>query len=208
MALLGIWIGTAIGFIVNSVIKVDSLKEGFFHSLVYFPLFVLFGGIWSFIMKRRISVICLTVHSIKAELIEKGLIVDGAPSDELDTYDFSSHFSKKFKSIYCVDLSSRALQPKPLKSELILVLKTLYSFGEHVYADDVMYLCLKLLFEIHILRDPICATVTISTISTLDVDFKPDESLMISRANQQLEALRRQQSTGQDVDTSSFLHFQ
>ncbi|KAL0244208.1 hypothetical protein GEMRC1_008293 [Eukaryota sp. GEM-RC1] len=71
-----------------------------------------------------------------------------------------------------------------------------------------MYLCLKLLFEIHVLKDPISATVTISTINTLDIDCKPDESIIIWRAIQQLEALRRQQSTGQDVDTSSFVLFQ
>ncbi|KAL0238298.1 hypothetical protein GEMRC1_012771 [Eukaryota sp. GEM-RC1] len=71
-----------------------------------------------------------------------------------------------------------------------------------------MFLCLKFLFEINLVRDPIAATVTLSTIKTLDADFKPDESLMISRGIQQLEALRRQQSTGHDVDTSSFLHFQ
>ncbi|KAL0237771.1 hypothetical protein GEMRC1_012245 [Eukaryota sp. GEM-RC1] len=159
-------------------------------------------------MKRRIYTIFSTVFSINQELIEKGLIVDDAPGDDLDGYDFSPHFPKKFINLYYFDLLSRVLQPKPLKSELTLTVKSLYSFGERFFAEDVMFLCLKFLFEINLLKDPIGATVTLSTIKTLDADFKPDESLMISRRIQQLEALRRQQSTGHDVDTSSFLHFQ
>ncbi|KAL0238171.1 hypothetical protein GEMRC1_012644 [Eukaryota sp. GEM-RC1] len=159
-------------------------------------------------MKRRFSIVLYTVCSINEELIEKGLIVDGVPGDELEGYDFSPHFSKIPLNFYYFDLLSRALQPKPLKSELLLTVKSLYSFGERLFLEDVMFLCLKFLFEINLLGDPIAATVTLSTIKTLDADFKPDESLMVSRGIQQLEALRRQQSTGHNVDTSSFLHFQ
>ncbi|KAL0238349.1 hypothetical protein GEMRC1_012822 [Eukaryota sp. GEM-RC1] len=207
MLLMGIWIGTAIGFMINSLINNPS-NEKVFNLILYFPLFVIFGGVWYVIMKRRIFKIYTTVYSINEELIEKGLIVDGAPGDELDGYDFSQHFAKLPQSFYYFDLLSRALQPKPLKSELLLTVKALYSFGERLFPEDVMFLCLKFLFEINLVRDPIAATVTLSTIKTLDADFKPDESLMISRGIQQLEALRRQQSTGHDVDTSSFLHFQ
>ncbi|KAL0236013.1 hypothetical protein GEMRC1_002595 [Eukaryota sp. GEM-RC1] len=222
MSLLGIWIGTAIGFIINSLIevdpskealypaliKIDTFKEDVFHSMIYFPFFVVFGGIWYIIMRIRIKRIFFKVYSIYAELLEKGLIVDGTPSDELDSYDFSPHFATNIKNIYIFDQLSRALQPLPLNNPLTPTVKSLFSFGERFFSGDVMFLCLKLLFEIHVLKDPISATVTISTINTLDIDCKPDESIIIWRAIQQLEALRRQQSTGQDVDTSSFVHFQ
>ncbi|KAL0238075.1 hypothetical protein GEMRC1_012548 [Eukaryota sp. GEM-RC1] len=52
MSMLGIWIGTAIGFIINSLVNMDPSNEKVVNLLLYLPLFTVFGGVWYVIMRE------------------------------------------------------------------------------------------------------------------------------------------------------------
>ncbi|KAL0221329.1 hypothetical protein RCL1_001183 [Eukaryota sp. TZLM3-RCL] len=89
-------------------------------------------------------------------------------------------------------------------------LRALFVIAKHHYSHDVSLNFFIGIFEISVLQNPVTAAATLISLrnSSLDSDFTFDQQFSLFRYTKYLEVLRRNQSTGQSVDSSSFLQLQ
>ncbi|KAL0248824.1 hypothetical protein GEMRC1_004058 [Eukaryota sp. GEM-RC1] len=170
---------------------------------------IVFSIAWWYICLLRIKKVANQMSLFTNELVERGYLDE--QHQLTDTFvDSTTSFENcpKISNPYDLDVLTRCLQPRPLKSKHLNSLKILFSLYEHVFVDSILFICFKLSFEVHLLKDSNGATATMNNLKNLDLDLHLDERLLLVRFSHQLEILRRQQSTGQNVDSSSFLHFQ
>ncbi|KAL0228588.1 hypothetical protein RCL1_004731 [Eukaryota sp. TZLM3-RCL] len=215
---MGIWLGTSLGLISHAIL--DYLYSIFNYStenfalingIVFYTPMILLSLTGFFIVRIRASKLITTMEILHEYLVEINLIdEDNKLSSDFQhsLLDFNHLNLNTPKSLYDIDVLTRVTGPKPINSKYLPVVKALFNYGEVLFPESPLFLCMKLNYEICVLRDPVVASITTQSIKSLDVDFLVDEELIFYKLTTFLTNLRRTLSTGQAVDTSSFIHLQ
>ncbi|KAL0220749.1 hypothetical protein RCL1_000603 [Eukaryota sp. TZLM3-RCL] len=209
---LGLWVGSGIGLLLYFLLPEFSITEkDWLNGIIFYAPMgiccVILGLLFKFKMKKlREKMEILYESFVQSNLIDENNKLSG----DFHYYDldFSVANLSIPQSFLTYDVMTRVLFPKPTTSKFVPLIKALFAHGEVKYPESVLFLCFKLNFEINILKDPVASAITTQSIKSLDVDHLVDEELMFLKSIKSLENLRRTLSTGQSVDTSSFLLLQ
>ncbi|KAL0220500.1 hypothetical protein RCL1_000354 [Eukaryota sp. TZLM3-RCL] len=85
------------------------------------------------------------------------------------------------------------------------ILSPLFEYSLKKFASNINVFLLKSLYELFITQDAVASVVALKQISTLDLDLSLAQKYAVFTCNNTAEALKREQSIGQSLDSTSFL---
>ncbi|KAL0244104.1 hypothetical protein GEMRC1_008192 [Eukaryota sp. GEM-RC1] len=160
-----------------------------------------------------------SVGDSKSKPIRTKTLEPSFSADKFESDDVSSGDDQKSVSILS-DLITKHVT-SPIKGELFSRFLIFYNneitqpIGREIvdhcittWPDHLASHLLKCSFDIGIAKDPISALSSCATVVNMELDLRFDFSYFISFYKQLAENLRREQSTGQSLDSSSFLILQ
>ncbi|KAL0208867.1 hypothetical protein P9112_011454 [Eukaryota sp. TZLM1-RC] len=208
---LGIWIGTGVAFFIQSVILVFTSTNVIMDSLLIYIFMVVFSFICIYLIRIRYIKLETALVEIRSVFLSRGLL-----DSDNDIVDSQSNHDDVFNDVlidyqwnpFSIDIFSRVLPLKFSSSEYFSTIKVLYQHSNCLFPNSFEFICLKLNFEISFLKDSVLASCTLNSIKDFDFDLSIFRQYLVFNFRKQLETLRRQQSTGQSVDSSSFLQLQ
>ncbi|KAL0228059.1 hypothetical protein RCL1_004202 [Eukaryota sp. TZLM3-RCL] len=210
VGLLGMWSGNGVAFFLYSAFNLRGWNSVVVNTFMFYILMVAGAFGVTFLTFKRFQKHLDLVSSINSTLVvnkfvdEMGKLNIDADIDSirLSDYDFS------ITSPYQIDLMTRAVFPKPLSSNLRSTLRIILSYGDFLFPDSLFMKILRLNFELSVTNDPITCASIISVIKKMDIELSFAQEYRLFCLDRQLESLRRAQSTGHNLDSSSFREFQ
>ncbi|KAL0211698.1 hypothetical protein RCL1_005324 [Eukaryota sp. TZLM3-RCL] len=210
VGLLGMWSGNGVAFFLYSAFNLRGWNSVVVNTFMFYILMVAGAFGVTFLTFKRFQKHLDLVSSINSTLVvnkfvdEMGKLNIDADIDSirLSDYDFS------ITSPYQIDLMTRAIFPKPLSSDLRSTLRIILSYGDFLFPDSLFMKILRLNFELSVTNDPILCASIISVIKKMDIELSFAQEYRLFCLDRQLESLRRAQSTGHNLDSSSFREFQ
>ncbi|KAL0214203.1 hypothetical protein P9112_006387 [Eukaryota sp. TZLM1-RC] len=210
IGVLGLWTGSAVVLIIRSILDLtmnDSVvvESLLMSSIVVYCICTLFIIFSLAAVIYRYKLMNTHLERFHDHFVTSKVIVDNAI---VDSFDLSTLDFDRFKTPYSVDILSRCIFPKPNQSHYCSTIRLLNTIAQSQQPDSFFTIYIKTKFELFISKDVHESTVSLNLLKNLDMDLRYDQNYLINELLHQLEILRRQKSTGQNVDSSNFIRIQ
>ncbi|KAL0217869.1 hypothetical protein RCL1_008718 [Eukaryota sp. TZLM3-RCL] len=213
ITLLGSWAGFAISFIIISIVGSATTPSSLFSTLMVSTITPTITGIVFALTWFRIGKYQKWFQLIHNVLDSNDFITE--------SNSLSDDFEPESIPLSQFNLSSSA----SLDVYKLLIggyfqgfdasiyngtLKALFMIARHQYPHDISLNFFIGIFEISVMKNHVSSSATLISLRNIsfEIDFSFDQHLTLFRYSKYLEVLRRNQSTGQSVDSSSFLQLQ
>ncbi|KAL0241389.1 hypothetical protein GEMRC1_006624 [Eukaryota sp. GEM-RC1] len=196
------WLGTSIVYVVP--ILTGYVVSKIFTNYLNFKVFSLSRSM-GFIPDS--SFFGKTTSKIQLDFshIEEGSGDDHKPSEDHK----SVVFDRILRNPFLTELYIRPIYQKgSILEHDILFYRSFVDFAIEKFPTSVhVYLC-KSIFELCYGKDPITSLSIVNQVTQLEIDLRLDYDFFFFQSKKMADNLRREQSTGQSLDSSSFLVLQ
>ncbi|KAL0217350.1 hypothetical protein RCL1_007931 [Eukaryota sp. TZLM3-RCL] len=213
ITLLGTWAGFAISFIIISIVDSATTPSSLFSTLMVSTITpsitgIVFALTWFRIGKyQKWFQLIHNVLDTNDFITESNSLSDDFEPESIPLSQFNLSSSTSL-DVYKLLIGGyfQGFDASIYNGTL----KALFMIARHQHPHDVSLNFFSGIFEISVMKNPVLASATVISLRNLsfEIDFSFDQHLTLFRYSKYLEVLRRNQSTGQSVDSSSFLQLQ